>query len=280
MLFLILCSNSIFNINVDWLGGGDKNQNDLTCLLASLAWFSLKSTSTWTQTSLSLLGSQNLGYFRWLKGLFLVGIPSLGHLGHFIRCQRVHLHFQGFFFLICYHHCLCGLQVHKEGYKFPCRTMFHLAFGHSPHEIMPPLADVTSSHATWSIISLVTLLVISCNTSFISTSCCPLRNILQTFFPPFFDGKLGCVKRCCDLYYFQVPHITIDDNILNFEFDENIIFSYELESHFSLVFIRVQGCNLFHFPLIHTRSQDITSNTTYHIINNQHTRNFSCIVYN
>jgi hypothetical protein len=27
---------------------------------------------------------------------------------------------------------------------------------------------------------------------------------------------------------------------------------------------------LFHFPSIHTRSQDITSNTTYHIINNQH----------
>lgn len=218
MLFLILCSNSIFNINVDWLGGGDKNQNDLTCLLASLAWFSLKSTSTWTQTSLSLLGSQNLGYFRWLKGLFLVGIPSLGHLGHFIRCQRVHLHFQGFFFLICYHHCLCGLQVHKEGYKFPCRTMFHLAFGHSPHEIMPPLADVTSSHATWSIISLVTLLVISCNTSFISTSCCPLRNILQTFFSPFLWWQAWvCQKVLWPLllpssthhYWWQYPQLWI-----------------------------------------------------------------------
>jgi hypothetical protein len=35
-------------------------------------------------------------------------------------------------------------------------------------------------------------------------------------------------------------HIVIDDNIFNFEFDENIIFSYELESHFSLVCINVQ----------------------------------------
>jgi hypothetical protein len=35
-------------------------------------------------------------------------------------------------------------------------------------------------------------------------------------------------------------HTIIDDNILNFEFDENIIFSYELESHFSLVCINVQ----------------------------------------
>jgi hypothetical protein len=75
-------------------------------------------------------------------------------------------------------------------------------------------------------------------------------------------------------------HIIIDDNILNFDFDGNIIFSYELKSHFFLVCIIVQEWNLFHFPSIHTRSQDISFNTTYHIINNQHTHNFSYVVYN
>ncbi len=266
-VFLILCSNSIFNINVDCLGGGNKNQNDLTCLLASLAWFSLKSTSTWTQTSLSLLGSQNLGYFRWLKGLFLVGIPSLGHLGNFIRCQRVHLHFQGFFSWFVITIAFVVSKSIKKVTSSLAELGSTLPLGILPMKSCPLWLIFTcylvcnfSSHLVSNFFQyFIHKHILLC-----------FKKCLTNIFFPLSDGKLGCVKRCCDLYYFQVPHITIDDNIFNFEFDENIIFSYELESHFCFVFISVQGYNLFHFPSIHTRSQDITSNTTYHIINNQH----------
>lgn len=198
---------------------------------------------------MSLLGSQNLGYFRWLKGLFLVGIPFLGHLGHFIRCHRFHLHFQGFFpwFVIT-----VAFVVSKFIKKV---TTSLVELGSTLPRAFSPWNPTPFG---WCIIFTCYL---ACNFSnhFVS-------NFLQYFihnhillcFKKFltkkisalFDGKLGWVKMCHDLYYLQVPHIIIDDNILNFEFDENIIFSYELESYFSLVCISGQECNLFHFPSI------------------------------
>jgi hypothetical protein len=112
----------------------------------------------------------------------------------------------------------CTLQKPK---RLPGRSLLirshHLAFRHSPHEIRPLLADVTSSHATWSAISLVTLLVISCNTSFTSTSCCALRNVLQTFFSPFlwwqaWVGKKGVVTSIASKFHTS-PLTTISSTL-------------------------------------------------------------------
>jgi len=200
-----------------------------------------------------------------------VGIPFLGHLGHFIRCHRVHLHFQGFFPWFVITIAFVVSKFVKRATSSLAELGSTLPWAFSPWNPTPfgrciiftcYLVHNFSSHLVSNFLHyFIHKRILLC-----------FKKFLTILFFPFFDGKLGWVKRCCDLYYFQVPHITIDDNILKFEFDENIIFSYELESHFSLVFISVQGCNLFHFPSIHTRSQDISSNITYH--------NFSCIVYN